>query len=373
MQEFVPLAIDNLEKLTTHSYIARQQSSYLRKLKENIAPNTAILLLDFAENFAFTVQDEIQSYHWNTSQATLHPVCMYYYVNASLQCHSYCIISDDMNHDVSMVYQIQKKCIQPVQEKVESLTKIMYFSDGCAAQYKNRKNFLNLCNHSDFSVAAEWIFFATSHGKSPCDSIGGTIKRTVTKASLQRPYNDQILTPAQLFEFCKENINGIDFIFISKEIMEQVRNIMNKRFQIADKPIPGTRNFHHFIPLGDNKIGIKRVSWQDHFDLVFNFGKQHIIIRPTPHNYVACLYDKNWWIGMVMSVNDEEHDAEVKFMHPHGPARSFFWPSREDLCYVPYNHILLSIGMPSTSSGRQYRISDKDFSKIQSVFSDINN
>ena len=74
-----------------------------------------------------------------------------------------------------------------------------------------------------------------------------------------------------------------------------------------------------------------------------------------------------------MSVNDEEHDAEVKFMQPHGPARPFFWPSREDLCYVPYNHILLSIGMPSTSSGRQYRISDKDFSKIQSVFSDINN
>jgi len=54
---------------------------------------------------------------------------------------------------------------------------------------------------------------------------------------------------------------------------------------------------------------------------------------------------------MVMSVNDEEHDVEVKFMHPHGPARSFFWLTKEDLCYVPYTHILLSIGMPSTSSG----------------------
>jgi len=60
-------------------------------------------------------------------------------------------------------------------------------------------------------------------------------------------------------------------------------------------------------------------------------------------------------------------------MHPHGPARYFFWPSREDLCYVPYTHILLSIGMPYTSSGRQHRISEKDFKKIQSMFSDINN
>ena len=209
---------------------------------------------------------------------------------AGIHHRPHCITSDDMDHDVSMVYQIKKECIQHVQQKVQGLTKIMYFSDGCAAQYKNRKS-----NHSaDFNVAAEWTFFATSHGKSPCDDIGGTIKRTVTKASLQRPYNDQILTPAQLFEFCKENINGIDFIFISKEIMEQVRNIMNKRFLIVDKPIPGIRNFHHFIPLGDNRIGIKRVSWQDHFDLVFNFGKQHITIRPTPHTYMIEIGGLEW-------------------------------------------------------------------------------
>jgi len=62
---------------------------------------------------------------------------------------------------------------------------------------------------------------------------------------------------------------------------------------------------------------------------------------------------------MVMSENDEEHDAKVKFTHPHSPARFLFWQSREDLCYVPYTHILLSIGMPSTPSGRQYRISEK--------------
>jgi len=82
---------------------------------------------------------------------------------------------------------------------------------------------------------------------------------------------------------------------------------------------------------------------------------------------VACLYDRNWWIGMVMSEkNDEEHDAEVKLTHPHGPARSLFWPSGEDLRYVTYTHILLSIGMPSTSSGPQYRISEKGSKKVYS-------
>jgi hypothetical protein len=54
---------------------------------------------------------------------------------------------------------------------------IHYFSDGSAAQYKNFKNFINLCNHyNDFGITAEWNFFCTSHVKSPCDGIGGTVK-----------------------------------------------------------------------------------------------------------------------------------------------------------------------------------------------------
>ncbi len=51
-------------------------------------------------------------------------------------------------------------------------------------QHKNKYNFINLCHHfEDFGVAAEWHFFATSHGKIACDGIRGTVKRMVTKAS----------------------------------------------------------------------------------------------------------------------------------------------------------------------------------------------
>lgn len=51
---------------------------------------------------------------------------------------------------------------------------IYYFSDGAASQYKNKVNLLNLCMHdADFNIKAEWHFFATSHGESTCDGIGG--------------------------------------------------------------------------------------------------------------------------------------------------------------------------------------------------------
>jgi len=39
------------------------------------------------------------------------------------------------------------------------LKKVIYFSDGAASQYKNCKNFSNLCYHEkDFGVKAEWHF-----------------------------------------------------------------------------------------------------------------------------------------------------------------------------------------------------------------------
>ena len=61
------------------------------------------------------------------------------------------------------------------------------------------KNFLNLCHHKDdFRVAAEWNFCATSHGKAACDGLGGTVRRLAARASLQRPYNDQIMQMYQL-------------------------------------------------------------------------------------------------------------------------------------------------------------------------------
>ena len=39
---------------------------------------------------------------------------------------------------------------------------------------------------------AEWVFLATSHGKSPRDGGGGFVKRYVAKRSLQRSLHDQI-------------------------------------------------------------------------------------------------------------------------------------------------------------------------------------
>ena len=36
---------------------------------------------DFAENLTFVMQNEVQSYHWNNAQATIHPFVCYWLEN----------------------------------------------------------------------------------------------------------------------------------------------------------------------------------------------------------------------------------------------------------------------------------------------------
>ena len=113
---------------------------------------------------------------------------------------------------------------------------------------------MNLCSHKDdFGLDATWSFFATCHGKSPCDGIGGTVKRLTSRASLQRPSSDQILNVTKMLEFCERNIQNIQTLFISKERMENVRKELMDRFSLG-RTIPGTRSYHYFEPVSTSTI-----------------------------------------------------------------------------------------------------------------------
>ena len=82
---------------------------------------------------------------------------------------------------------------------------------------------MNICLHKeDFGLDAKWIFFATSHGKSPGDGIGGSVKRHAAKRSLQRPMNNQILDYQTMLNVHKEEMSKITFFGISKETMDEV-------------------------------------------------------------------------------------------------------------------------------------------------------
>ena len=122
-----------------------------------------------------------------------------------------------------MVYTFISALMPEIKCFIPELSKIYYYSDGCAGQYKNRFNFINLCCHKiDFDVECEWHFFATSRGKSACDGIGGVMKKMTAKARLQKPFENQILTLQDMCTFCKKNFGEkISFFYTSSEEIEE--------------------------------------------------------------------------------------------------------------------------------------------------------
>ena len=86
-------------------------------------------------------------------------------------------------------------------------------------------------------------------------------------------------------------------------------------------------------------------------------------------DHVACMYDEDWYIGVIQEVCEEEGDIKVRFMHPKGPGppeNSFYWPSTEDACYVPQNDIIGYISTPKSSSkcARKFKISSMEMKQI---------
>lgn len=76
--EFIEDFSEAILKLKTHSFLANMQKEFYHETKTNLEEGEVVVTCDFSENYSFVLQDEVQSYHWTNSQATLHPFVVYY-------------------------------------------------------------------------------------------------------------------------------------------------------------------------------------------------------------------------------------------------------------------------------------------------------
>ena len=107
----------------THCYVTRQQRDYIKAIKMSSSFSTfAVVQMDFAENFSFVVQKEIQSAYWNQKQATIYTTV----ISVGTDHRNVVIISNRMVHDTSFVYCAQKLIVSFVREKYPTIQKIKY-------------------------------------------------------------------------------------------------------------------------------------------------------------------------------------------------------------------------------------------------------
>lgn len=376
VNDFVDRLFESLPKLLRHSFIAKQQSAYLKQLKDNILPDEYIVICDFAENYSFVLQDAVQGFHWNNAQATIHPIIIYYRGEdkEKLEHINLVIISDCMSHNTVAVHLFQRMMIDFLKQKRPSQPqKIHYFSDGAASQYKNKYNFLNLCFHKvDFDVEAEWNFFASSHGKNVCDGVGGTVKRLAAQASLRMVYNDQIMTPRQLYDWAKENIPSVNFLYTTQEDHETENTFLEQRMVNA-KTIKGTQQLHSFIPVGSTtKLNVKEYSFSTATkeEIVSLEEKNEQLELSEIVGFVTCNYSNQWWLGCVLGIENEF--VNISFLEPHGPSPSFKYPQFPDILGVSRSDVLTKVD-PITQTGRVYKLTTHEMEKASKILAQRRN
>lgn len=266
--DFIEYFCDQIQNLLKHDFICKQQSAYVKNKKETLKDGEFLCLMDFAENYAFVVQNAAQGFHWNNNQATIFPAVVYYKEDGELKNKNYVVTSDNLSHDAVAVHTYAKLIMEELKKDFETtseyvtptgktkitrktIKKIFYVSDGAPQQFKNYKNIFNIYFHQrDFGVPAEWHFFPTAHGKGPCDGIGGTAKRTAANASLQLPHDRPILTPQDLHNWfiTTDRLKGIKFMFSPLADYGKNEKKLNKRFTNKSRVVD-LRKQHAILPV----------------------------------------------------------------------------------------------------------------------------
>jgi hypothetical protein len=77
-EEYIESLLEILLLLLCHSFIAAQQTMFLKELKCDLQSGEFVVLCAFVENYSFVLQDGAQRFHWNNAQATIHPYVIYF-------------------------------------------------------------------------------------------------------------------------------------------------------------------------------------------------------------------------------------------------------------------------------------------------------
>lgn len=143
-----------------------------------------------------------------------------------------------------------------------------------------------------------------------------------------------------MFSFCSENLKGIKYFYVDSE--EITKNETELQVRVKEcLTIPGTRSFHRFLPVADDKVQCYKTSQSSTFTEMVTTKK--VSLNLEDNDVIACTYDKQWWLGTIKNVNLEHNDCFVHFFEPSGPRTTFKMSKQDEAC--------------STPTGRNYNIS----------------
>jgi len=402
MQRELSAFRDHVDRVTT-------QYREMKKLRENLPDGHALVWVDFAENYSCSSVEEIQSAYWNTSMITLHTMVVYYSSNHTKKLQSIVAVSDLIHHNATAVHTILKKTIPVIRADYPTLTTVHYLSDSPTSQYRNRYIFQFVAYHEqEFGIKARWDYLESGHGKGPCDGLGGSVKRSADMAVKQAKCNIQDAADFFAWGLQSESAGSkVKYLHYTQEDYDTTVAQMSERENALS--VPGTMKLHAIVPSVQfpMSIYVRNVScyclscminvdsthctgWELHAlskqtdstrDNNLQEGEQeatidHGDVRPTivpkENDFVATVYDKNWYVGRVTDI--DENEVMINFMCRAGKYEDAFkWPAKKDEIWVDQTQILsiLDEPVPHGKTKRCFKIPTEVFNHIEKEFASV--
>ena len=161
-------------------------------------------------------------------------------------------------------------------------------------------------------------------------------------------------------------MKGITILYVTSDnITDHERKFdLRKRYESL-RTIPGTRSYHSFIPDGANII-LKRIS-SDTIHNIYKFKNSTLSLKSEtihqPGKYIACFYDRDWYIGLILECSFQDKDVKVKFMQRK--ELNLQW-TNDIVLWVPFTKVICRISAPSAKgqSGREFMLDKTDYNRI---------
>lgn len=374
------IALEDLVKkvphFKIHSFVKKVQADYFENKKKSLSENSAVLQIDFAENYSMVSQDEIQSAHWNHGQISIF-TCGVWLCNNVFK--PYTIVSNDLSHNKYAVCVFLGKIIEEIKTSIPTVNHLMIFSDNCAGQFKNKFVMSNICHmKNDYGLEVEWNFFASGHGKGAVDGIGGNVKRCVWMGVTSR----RVIVSAAIdfHAYVQKHVKGIKSIYVDKEIVLQKEQEFQKRWHNVSL-IPKIQGCHHFRPYDQQNLLISKTSQSElikvnicaedvqqcsrkrlHYSDVYsdceeelsevnklevNTGLFVLVEVATESNKEKKFVKKYKYVGICQSAVDEEDDVKIMFLQSCGSDNTLFKPIENDVSFMKFNTIIAKLPMPN--------------------------
>ena len=181
-----------------------------------------------------------------------------------------------------------------------------------------------------------------------------------------------------MFEWAYKNNEGIKYFYVSNNDVttsaDAYKTVLIVKYHC------GTWSHHSFFSMSEGKLQMRQlssdpdslcsiVSIGDHAAKPSTSSDVQTMTDPNeyqPGQYIACTYDNEWYIGIIMGHSEEQND--IRFMTRAKNSNALSWS--EDIrneCWVPFQDIIYIVSVPEMQGRgrRQYRLTNEDMKNIQ--------